>query len=141
MWQYFMSSIKKYKKSAPPCLIGLLLWGSSCLFRFSNLLHLRKQQQNAAWLAIFLSYFIIFFCFKKTISCQTGDDTPLFFLSHWKIWFFGYSKFLWNNIISIIFRVLCDVIKFLISLKMVVLSTTGIDSLKKSIVDVVQQIW
>ena len=37
------------KKKLTPCPRGLLLWGTSCIFRFSNLLHLFKQQQKSTY--------------------------------------------------------------------------------------------
>ena len=57
-------------------------------------------------------------------------DAEQTFKCKWpKAWFFRLSTFTWNKVISIIVKVLFGVIKFLISVKMVVLSATGIDSL------------
>ena len=148
------------KKKLTPCPRGLLLWGTSCLFRFSNLLHLFKQQQKSTYWQYFYPNLYLkkllvdkqgtilgHHCVKKPIShgicsfkklevifCNITSNfitlISLFFLSHCKAWFFGFSTFPWNKIISIMLKVLFGVIKSLISAKMVVFSTTGTNSLK-----------
>ena len=74
------------KKNSHLCIIGLLLWGSSCLFRFLNLPHLFKRQQNSTWLITFLSEFIIFFIWKELlvskqerIRCYHCVKKPIFY--------------------------------------------------------------
>ena len=65
----------------------------------------------------------------------------LFFLSHCKAWFFGFSTVPWAKVISITLRVLFGVIKFLISLKNGGSFCRSNWFIKESIVDIVQQIW